>query len=179
MRLWEFKTDPVSTVISVASLVQQRAADNDTVPRLSTPAFLNMLSNSGLKIDHNKLQTLYNQYPELKNVISNIDGDEITFSTDEDTPLDIGQPDDAGAGPQDEPDDLGGELDDLGDFGDLEDEGDDEFGDLGAEEPVDDTEIEIPPEQKVGQMAQRAAAKRMESFGIYETYQKYVRRRNQ
>lgn len=105
MHFREF-VDSVQSIIAVAELVANDSKDGNA----TMADFLYALSNAGISMDYDKFKSVYDNNPELKNVIQQFDAETVTF--------------------------VGGEPE--------------------ADAPVGD----IPPEEKVGQMAKRAMNKR-------------------
>ena len=83
MRLREFESDPVGTIMSVAKVATQRAKRSDEPGKMNMQAFLNMLKNSGLPLDYEGFAEIYNTKPELKNSIQQFNDDEVVFVNDE------------------------------------------------------------------------------------------------
>lgn len=94
MRLYEFtQTDPIVTrLVAITDQLQTDLDNGEVGPEMTVDQLLTYFSNYDIVVDRSDLYNMI-QKPPLKNVISNIQGDSITFK---------GQEVDQSAAPEDE-----------------------------------------------------------------------------
>ena len=90
MRLFEFAgmsdqsegvaDDLEATLLGVISQLRNRSHDFGHIGKFDTGGFIKLVHKSGVPFNYSALVTMYEQSKTLKNVISSISRDEITFN---------------------------------------------------------------------------------------------------
>lgn len=80
MKIFEFESDPTSTIISVAEVIRTRAANNNAPAKMDIGNFLQMVNNAGhVSLDYSGLKAYFDAEPKLANVIQAFNDQEIVF----------------------------------------------------------------------------------------------------
>ena len=80
MKIFEFESDPTSTIISVAEVIRTRAANNNAPAKMDIGNFLQMVNNAGhASLDYSGLKAYFDAEPKLANVIQAFNDQEIVF----------------------------------------------------------------------------------------------------
>lgn len=80
MKIFEFESDPTSTIISVAEVIRTRAANNNAPAKMDIGNFLQMVNNAGhVSLDYSGLKAYFDAEPKLANVIQTFNDQEIVF----------------------------------------------------------------------------------------------------
>lgn len=79
MRFFEVAS-AVDAITGAAMVAQTRASAMDKVARISMDGFLQMLQNAGVVLDYEGFKSVFDNNPQLQNVISKFDKSSITFS---------------------------------------------------------------------------------------------------
>lgn len=84
MRLYEFtETDPIVTrLVAITDQLQNDLDNKEVGPEMTVDQLLQYFSNYDIVVDRTDLYNMIKK-PPLKNVISNIQGDSITFKGEE------------------------------------------------------------------------------------------------
>jgi len=84
MRLVEFETSSANTeeLAALSQFLLARADDTGAQKKISVPAFLKLAADMGISMTRDQLIAQADQ-PPLNNLISNIEGNEISFKGDE------------------------------------------------------------------------------------------------
>ena len=80
VKLYEFDSNPTSTIISVAEVIRLRAANSGVPAKIDVGTFLQMVNNAGhAKLDYSGLKAYFDAEPKLANVIQTFNDREIVF----------------------------------------------------------------------------------------------------
>ena len=109
MRIFEFDTtapeetdaqaEGIASLLTVLNTVIAQAKNEDTEPQISTPALINMVSNTGVLFDYNALMNAHENNPAVGNLISNFSKETVDLvgsAEDEMDSTSVGDPQNSG-----------------------------------------------------------------------------------
>ena len=71
MKIFEFESDPTSTIISVAEVIRTRAANNNAPAKMDIGNFLQMVNNAGhVSLDYSGLKAVSYTHLPLPTIYS-------------------------------------------------------------------------------------------------------------
>jgi hypothetical protein len=73
------ETNPVNTILAVSELIRKDADSEDRPAKIRMFTFINDLKNAGLNISYEGLKAYYDASPQLQNVISQFNDEEVIF----------------------------------------------------------------------------------------------------